>query len=91
LEKHIRDLKTRLEAKIKEVIDLSIYKNAYDEVHYAFSPSADDGSNAQKKVVNTTRKNQIVSDIINAKRIEEQVLTLINISTEGNSYFRKFS
>jgi hypothetical protein len=39
--------------------------------------------NAQKKVVGTNRKNQIIVDILNAKKLEEQLTALINVSTEG--------
>lgn len=32
-------------------------------------------------------KTQISLDILNAKKIEEQILTLINMSTEGLAFF----
>jgi len=50
----------------------------------AFSPAQSSNSirKSPKKPVGSNRKNQVLVDIVNAKKFEEQLTALINVSTE---------
>lgn len=49
-----------------------------------FSPSFSERTvKSARKPIGLNRKNQVIVDILSAKKFEEQLYALINVSTEG--------
>ncbi|CAH1784655.1 unnamed protein product [Owenia fusiformis] len=78
------DLKEDLTDTKGEVSFLKQYKQGYDELHYAFLDHGDDDHIRKKKKVPVvaTRRAHLISNIESARKLEEQLLTVMNATIE---------
>ncbi|XP_033102930.1 uncharacterized protein LOC117105765 isoform X2 [Anneissia japonica] len=92
LENIIRKLEDKLSQEEKEVVYLNQYKEGYESIHQAFIISPDENKfpglhSKKKKAVLATKKNQLLSSLEAAKKLEQQILMVQNqIIDEFDSY-----
>ncbi|XP_060587658.1 uncharacterized protein LOC132743149 isoform X3 [Ruditapes philippinarum] len=80
----IEDLHADINDKKEEIEFLSKYKKGYDDLYYAFLDQPDDDETPRKKkkpVVSTKRAN-IMTNIELAKKLEDQIMTVLNTAVE---------
>lgn len=80
----IDDLHAEIKDKKDEIEFLSKYKKGYDDLYYAFldQPEDEETPRKKKKPVVSTKRANIMTNIQLAKKLEDQIMTVLNTAVE---------
>ncbi|XP_052771420.1 uncharacterized protein LOC128211061 isoform X2 [Mya arenaria] len=80
----IDDLHSAIDDNKEEIQYLSNFKKGYDDLAYAFTdqPEGSVTPRAQKKPIVSTKRANIMTNIQLAKKLEEQIMTVLNTAVE---------
>ncbi|XP_045189015.1 uncharacterized protein LOC123546637 isoform X2 [Mercenaria mercenaria] len=80
----IDDLHAEISDKKEEIDFLSKYKKGYDDLYYAFldQPEDEETPRQTKKPVVSTKRANIMTNIQLAKKLEDQIMTVLNTAVE---------